>query len=173
MTGILCVWYERLDVGISNHAIEQKEVVILIFLFDSALLVRILLLYHQMVMCFSGVTVQIIESYIFIDTHYSRQLAWNNCCSIIFQGRLSNKMSSPAKISQHMSLTITSFSNRSRIFHRFIRLSFRITSGAGLLFVRFIRGTCTRQAMVTILMIHQPVALITLPRLARGIKLLS
>ncbi|WP_292918950.1 hypothetical protein [Nitrosomonas sp.] len=42
MTGILCVWYERLDVGIFNHAIEQKEVAILAFLFDSALLGQIL-----------------------------------------------------------------------------------------------------------------------------------
>lgn len=31
---------------------------------------------------------QVIESYIFIDTRSSRQLAWNNCCSILFRGRL-------------------------------------------------------------------------------------
>lgn len=35
---------------------------------------------------------QIIESHIFIDTHFPRQLAWNNCCSILFQGRLFNQI---------------------------------------------------------------------------------
>lgn len=56
------------------------------------------------------VEIRIIESYIFIGTHFSWQLVWNNYCSILFQDQHKNYREMPKTLANS-----TIFCNRDQI----------------------------------------------------------